>query len=62
MKEIKIEKVKEPQTYPWAVKDSRADFTYQPLCKQLQDVMCLPNVKVKEEVNMFVRVLDNYIE
>ena len=56
----KVVKIKEPQTYPWAVKDTRADFTYYPKVKELQDVMCLPNLKIQSEVDTFIKILDNY--
>lgn len=50
-----------PETYAWAVKDTRADLRYQPLCKPIIDVMCLPNIKNQEEIKIFQKILDNYL-
>lgn len=41
-------------------KESRADFRYQPLCKPLIDVMCLP--KDQKEREVFSGVMTHYID
>lgn len=45
---------------PLETKESRADIKYQPLCKPLIDVICLPDFKTKEDFELFDNVLAHY--
>ncbi len=55
-----INKLQDEQISPFAVKESRADFTYYPKVKELKDVICMPNFKIKEEVKTFINILSHY--
>lgn len=54
---MKKEEIKE--IHPWAVKESRADFTYDKQVKEMINAMCLP--KNKDEYEIFGKIIENYI-
>lgn len=46
----------------WEIEGTRADLTYVPKVKQLQDCMCLPDLKTKDGKELLIKILDNKIE
>lgn len=42
-------------------KESRADFRYIPLCKPLTESMYMPDLSQKENRELLIKTLDNYI-
>lgn len=45
---------------PFRPKESRADLTYQPLCKDLKDVVYTGDLSKKENRDVLLKVLENY--